>query len=118
MSDESNFTLSQLKQLEAESIEIFRDAVSQFERPILMYSVGKDSGVLVHLARKAFSPGRLPFKLLHINTGWKFHEMIEFRDWFVKEYGLDLVEHRNEEGIKAGVNPFDYGSRKYTDIMK
>lgn len=113
-----SYQLSQLRQLEAESIHIFRDAVSQFERPVLLYSIGKDSGVLVHLARKAFHPGRLPFKLLHIDSTWKFREMIEFRDRFCREHGLDLVVHSNEEGRKAGVNPFDYGSRKYTDIMK
>ena len=113
-----SYQLSQLRQLEAESIHIFRDAVSQFERPVLLYSIGKDSGVLVHLARKAFHPGRLPFKLLHIDSTWKFREMIEFRDRFCHENNLDLMVHSNEEGRKAGVNPFDYGSRKYTDIMK
>jgi sulfate adenylyltransferase subunit 2 len=113
-----SYHLSQLRQLEAESIRIFRDAVSQFERPVLLYSIGKDSGVLVHLARKAFYPGRLPFKLLHIDSTWKFREMIEFRDRFCRENNLELIIHSNEEGRSAGVNPFDYGSRKYTDIMK
>lgn len=113
-----NYDISQLRQLEAESIQIFRDAVSQFERPVLLYSIGKDSGVLAHLAKKAFFPGRLPFPVLHIDSTWKFKEMIQFRDWFCKEYDLDLIVHTNEEGRKAGVNPFDYGSRKYTDIMK
>ncbi len=113
-----DYNLSQLKQLEAESIHIFRDAVSQFERPVLLYSIGKDSSVLVRLAQKAFFPGRLPFKLLHIDSTWKFREMITFRDRFCKEQGLDLLIHSNEEGRVAGVNPFDYGSRKYTDIMK
>ncbi len=112
------YNLSQLRQLEAESIQIFRDAVSQFERPVLLYSIGKDSGVLVHLARKAFYPGRLPFKLLHIDSTWKFREMIEFRDRFCRENNLELTVHSNEDGRRAGVNPFDYGSRKYTDIMK
>jgi sulfate adenylyltransferase subunit 2 len=112
------YKLSQLKQLEAESIHIFRDAVGQFERPILLYSIGKDSSVLVRLAQKAFYPGRLPFKLLHINSTWKFREMIEFRDKFCSDNGLDLIEHYNAEGKAANVNPFDYGSRKYTDIMK
>ena len=112
------YNLSQLRQLEAESIQIFRDAVSQFERPVLLYSIGKDSGVLVHLARKAFYPGRLPFKLLHIDSTWKFREMIEFRDRFCRENNLELAVHSNEDGRRAGVNPFDYGSRKYTDIMK
>ena len=114
----AEYNLSQLKQLEAESIRIFRDAVSQFERPILLYSIGKDSSVLVRLAQKAFYPGRLPFKLLHIDSTWKFREMIEFRDRFCAEQGLELLIHSNEQGKAAGVNPFDYGSRKYTDIMK
>ena len=107
------YNLSQLRRLEAESIHIFREAVSQFERPILLYSIGKDSSVLVRLAQKAFYPGRLPFKLLHIDSTWKFREMIRFRDEFCRENDLDLIVHVNE-----GVNPFDYGSRKYTDIMK
>ena len=114
----SEYSLSQLKQLEAESIHIFRDAVSQFERPILLYSIGKDSSVLVRLAQKAFYPGRIPFKLLHIDSTWKFREMIEFRDRFCAENGLELLVHSNQEGKAAGINPFDYGSRKYTDIMK
>lgn len=112
------YNLSQLRRLEAESIHIFREAVSQFERPILLYSIGKDSSVLVRLAQKAFYPGRLPFKLLHIDSTWKFREMIRFRDEFCRENDLDLIVHVNEEGRAAGVNPFDYGSRKYTDIMK
>lgn len=110
--------ISQLRQLEAESIHIFRDAISQFENPVLLYSIGKDSSVLVHLALKAFYPGRLPFKLLHIDSTFKFREMIEFRDRFAKEHDIDLLVHRNEDGVKNNVNPFDYGSRKYTDIMK
>ncbi len=113
-----SYNLSQLRQLEAESIQIFRDAVGQFERPVMLYSIGKDSGVLAHVARKAFYPGRLPFKLLHIDSTWKFREMIRFRDWFCRENRFELIVHSNEEGKKAGVNPFDYGSRKYTDIMK
>ncbi len=113
-----SYNLSQLRQLEAESIQIFRDAVTQFERPVMLYSIGKDSGVLAHVARKAFYPGRLPFKLLHIDSTWKFKEMIRFRDWFCHENRFELTVHTNEEGKKAGVNPFDYGSRKYTDIMK
>ncbi|QSH42057.1 sulfate adenylyltransferase subunit CysD [Lentisphaerota bacterium ZTH] len=110
--------ISQLRQLEAESIRIFRDAVSQAENPVLLYSIGKDSSVLVRLAQKAFYPARLPFKLLHINTTWKFKEMIQFRDDFCQKAGLELTVHHNKEGVEAGVNPFDYGSRKYTDIMK
>ena len=115
---DENYDISQLRQLEAESIQIFRDAAAQFERPVLLYSIGKDSGVLVRLAQKAFYPGRIPFPLLHIDSTWKFREMIEFRDRFCREAGLDLIVHVNEEGRRAGVNPFDYGSRKYTDIMK
>ena len=112
------YTLSQLKQLEAESIHIIRDAVSQFENPVMLYSVGKDSAVMVRLAQKAFYPGKVPFKLLHINSTWKFKEMISFRDAFCEEQDLDLLEHYNHEGFEAKVNPFDYGSRKYTDLMK
>jgi sulfate adenylyltransferase subunit 2 len=114
----NDYRLSQLKQLEAESIQIFRDAVSQFDNPVLLYSIGKDSSVLVRLAQKAFYPGKLPFKLLHIDSTWKFREMIQFRDDFCKAEGLELLVHHNAEGKAAGVNPFDYGSRKYTDIMK
>jgi sulfate adenylyltransferase subunit 2 len=114
----SEHKLSQLKQLEAESIHILRDAVSQFDNPVMLYSIGKDSSVMVRLAQKAFYPGRVPFKLLHINSTWKFREMLEFRDRFCKEQNLDLTVHYNREGFQAGVNPFDYGSRKYTDIMK
>ena len=114
----NKYQLSQLKQLEAESINIFREAVSQVDNPILLYSIGKDSSVLVRLAIKAFYPGRLPFKLLHIDSTWKFREMIEFRDQFCRDNNLDLIVHHNVEGKTAGVNPFDYGSRKYTDIMK
>ncbi len=110
--------LSQLKQLEAESIHIIRDALSQFENPVMLYSIGKDSSVMVRLAQKAFYPGRIPFKLLHINSTWKFREMLEFRDKFCKKNNLDLIVYHNREGFKKGVNPFDYGSRKYTDIMK
>ena len=110
--------LSQLKQLEAESIRIIRDAYSQFENPVMLYSIGKDSGVMVRLAQKAFYPGKVPFPLLHIDSTFKFKEMIQFRDRFCKEEGLDLLVHSNEEGRAAGANPFDLGSRKYTDLMK
>lgn len=113
-----SYNLSQLRRLEAESIHILREAVAQFERPVMLYSIGKDSSVLVRLAQKAFFPGRLPFKLLHIDSTWKFKEMIKFRDEFCRENDLDLLVHANEAGRAAGVNPFDYGSRKYTDIMK
>ncbi len=112
------YQLSQLKQLEAESIRIIRDAYSQFENPVMLYSIGKDSGVMVRLAQKAFFPGKVPFPLLHIDSTFKFKEMIQFRDRFCKEEGLDLLVHSNEEGRAAGANPFDLGSRKYTDLMK
>ena len=110
--------LSHLKQLEAESIHIFREVVSEFERPVLLYSIGKDSSVLLHLARKAFYPGKLPFPMLHVDTTWKFRDMIAFRDRIAREKNLDLIVHTNKEGVAAGVTPFTYGSKKYTDIMK
>jgi sulfate adenylyltransferase subunit 2 len=110
--------LSHLRQLEAESIHILREVAAEFDNPVMLYSIGKDSGVMVHLARRAFHPGRLPFPLLHIDTTWKFRAMIEFRDSFCAEHGLDLRVHTNQQGVAAGVNPFDYGSNKYTTIMK
>ncbi|RUT32612.1 sulfate adenylyltransferase subunit CysD [Arsenicitalea aurantiaca] len=110
--------LTHLQKLEAESIEIFREVAASFERPVMMYSIGKDSSVLLHLARKAFYPSRIPFPLLHIDTGWKFSEMIAFRDRMAEAHGLDLLAHTNEEGRAANVNPFDHGSARYTDIMK
>ncbi|MDE0510007.1 MAG: sulfate adenylyltransferase subunit CysD [Gammaproteobacteria bacterium] len=112
------YNLTHLKQLEAESIHIIREVAAAFENPVMLYSIGKDSSVMLHLARKAFYPGRLPFPLLHVDTGWKFREMIAFRDAQAKKLGLDLIVHMNEEGIKAGINPFDHGSEKHTDIMK
>ena len=110
--------LSHLKQLEAESIHIIREVVAEFERPVLLYSIGKDSSVLLQLARKAFHPGPLPFPLLHVDTTWKFRDMIAFRDRIAAELGLDLRVYTNEAGRAANVTPFTYGSRKYTDIMK
>jgi sulfate adenylyltransferase subunit 2 len=110
--------LSHLRRLESEAIHIIREAVAQCERPVMLYSVGKDSSVMLHLARKAFFPGRLPFPLLHIDTTWKFRDMIVFRDKTVAELGLDLIVHTNAEGLELGVNPFDHGSRVYTDVMK
>ena len=112
------FTLTHLKQLEAESIHIIREVAAEFERPVLLYSIGKDSSVLLHLARKAFYPGPLPFPLLHVDTTWKFRAMIAFRDRIARRLNLDLIVHTNEAGRAAGVTPFTYGSRKYTDIMK
>lgn len=110
--------LSHLKQLEAESIHIFREVAAEFERPVLLYSIGKDSSVLLHLARKAFHPGKLPFPMLHVDTTWKFRDMIAFRDRIAREQSLDLIVHTNQEGVAAGVTPFTHGSKKYTDIMK
>ena len=108
---------SHLDELEAESIYIMREVVAECEKPVMLYSIGKDSSVMLHLALKAFYPEKPPFPFLHVNTTWKFHEMIEFRDRVMKENGLDLIEWINQEGVKRGVNPFDYGS-SYTDIMK
>ena len=114
----SSYTLTHLKQLEAESIHIIREVAAEFQNPVMLYSIGKDSAVMVRLALKAFSPGRLPFPLLHVNTTWKFREMIKFLDKFVKDNGLELIEYINHEGIAAGANPFDWGSNKYTSTMK
>jgi sulfate adenylyltransferase subunit 2 len=110
--------LSHLRQLEAESIHVLREVASEFDKPVMMYSIGKDSSVMVHLARKAFYPGKLPFPLLHIDTTWKFREMIKFRDEFCKQHGLDLIIHTNQQGLADNINPFDHGSNKYTQIMK
>ena len=110
--------LSHLQALEAESIDIIREVAASFQRPVMMYSIGKDSSVMLHLARKAFAPGRIPFPLLHIDTTWKFREMIEFRDRTARELQLDLVVHTNQEGVEQGMNPFTHGSRTYTDVMK
>ena len=107
-----------LKALENEAIFIFREVVAEFENPVMLYSVGKDSSVLLHLARKAFHPGRIPFPLLHIDTGWKFREMIEFRDRTVREHGLDLISYTNPRGRAENITPFSHGSARYTDIMK
>ena len=107
-----------MHELEAEAIYIMREVVAQAENPVMLYSIGKDSSVLLHVARKAFHPGRIPFPLLHIDTGWKFREMIAFRDRTAAELGLELIVHTNAEGAAAGINPFDHGSRNYTDVMK
>ncbi|AXH33256.1 sulfate adenylyltransferase subunit CysD [Francisella opportunistica] len=107
-----------LRKLENESIQIFREVVAQFENPVMLYSVGKDSSVLLHLARKAFYPAKIPFPLLHIDTMWKFKEMIEFRDKTAKEYNFELIVHINQQGVEQGINPFSHGSAKHTDIMK
>jgi sulfate adenylyltransferase subunit 2 len=113
-----DYRLNHLKQLEAESIHIIREVAAEFERPVMLYSIGKDSSVMLHLAIKAFHPGKLPFPLLHVDTTWKFRDMIRFRDETAKRLGLELIVNINQEGVKAGMNPFDYGSKKYTDVMK
>ncbi len=110
--------LTHLQQLEAESIHIIREVAAEFRNPVMLYSIGKDSSVMLHLARKAFFPGPPPFPLMHINTTWKFREMIAFRDRMAGEVGMELIEHINEEGRAAGINPFDHGSSGYTDVMK
>ncbi len=110
--------LTHLRQLEAESIHIMREVAAQCERPVMLYSIGKDSAVMLHLAMKAFYPAKPPFPLLHVDTTWKFREMIEFRERMAKDLGFDLLVHTNQDGLKAGVNPFSVGSAKHTDIMK
>lgn len=110
--------LTHLKKLEAESIHIFREVAAEFDNPVMLYSVGKDSAVLLHLARKAFAPGKIPFPLLHVDTNWKFKEMIAFRDQIAKDYGFELLVHQNPEGIAMGMGPFTHGSAKHTDVMK
>ncbi len=114
----SGRTMSHLKALEAESIHILREAFAESTNPVLLYSIGKDSSVLLHLACKAFAPGRLPFKLLHVDTGWKFREMIAFRDARVAELDLDLVTHTNAEGVARGIGPLTHGTDIHTDVMK
>lgn len=110
--------LTHLKALEAESIHIMREVAAEFDNPVMLYSVGKDSSVLLHLARKAFYPGKIPFPLMHVDTNWKFKEMIQFRDQMAEKYDFDLIVHKNPEGIAMGMSPFTHGSAKHTDIMK
>lgn len=110
--------LTHLQKLEAESIHIMREVAAEFDNPVMLYSVGKDSAVLLHLARKAFAPGKIPFPLLHVDTDWKFKEMIEFRDEMAKEHGFELLVHKNPEGVAMNISPFVHGSAKHTDIMK
>ena len=114
----SDYNLTHLKQLEAESIHIIREVVAEFKNPVMLYSVGKDSAVMLHLARKAFFPSAPPFPLLHVDTTWKFREMIEFRNRMASESGMKLLVHSNQEGIDKGINPFTHGSSMYTDVMK
>jgi sulfate adenylyltransferase subunit 2 len=110
--------LTNLQRLEAESIAIMRETVAQAENPVMLYSIGKDSAVMVHLAMKAFHPGKPPFPLLHVDTTWKFKEMYAFRDKLAKDLGLELLVHINQEGLAMGVNPFTQGSQVHTDVMK
>ena len=111
-------SLDHLRKLEAESIHIFREVAANCERPVILYSIGKDSAVLLHLAMKAFYPAKPPFPLLHVDTTWKFREMIEFRDKLAKDLGLELIVHINQEGVRAGISPIASGSRVHTDVMK
>src|SRR5690349_14996452 len=111
-------TLTQLRALEAESIHIMREVAAEFERPVMLYSIGKDSSVMVRLAQKAFHPGKIPFPLLHIDTTYKFREMIEFRDRFCAELGVKLIVHINKEAIAAGANPFRLGTQKCCGLLK
>ena len=110
--------LTHLKQLEAESIHIIREVIAEFDNPAMLYSVGKDSAVMLHLAQKAFHPAKLPFPLLHVDTRWKFKEMIEFRDQMAKKLGFELLVHTNPDGIEQNIGPFSHGSAVHTDIMK
>ncbi len=110
--------MSHLDALEAEAIHIMREVVAEAENPVMLYSIGKDSSVMLHIARKAFHPGKIPFPIMHIDTMWKFSEMIDFRDNIAKELDLDMIVHINPEGKKMGMNPFEYGSSKHTDLMK
>jgi sulfate adenylyltransferase subunit 2 len=113
------YNLTHLKQLEAESIHIIREVAAEFENPVMLYSIGKDSSVMVHLAMKAFYPAKPPFPLMHVDTTWKFKEMIQFReDWARKKLGLELIVHINEDGVRQGISPFTHGSAVHTDVMK
>ncbi len=111
-------TLTHLQRLEAESIHIFREVVAEVERPVMLYSVGKDSSVMLHLARKAFHPARPPFPLLHVDTTWKFRDMYAFRERMVRESGMELLVHQNPEATATGINPFTHGSAVHTDVWK
>jgi sulfate adenylyltransferase subunit 2 len=116
--EKHNGRLTHLERLEAESIYIMRDAVAQTEKPVMLYSIGKDSSVMLHLALKAFYPSKPPFPLLHVDTTWKFREMYEFRDRIAKDHGLELLVHVNQDGLDRGINPFTHGSAVHTDVMK
>lgn len=112
------YSLTNLRELEAEAIYIIREVAAEFENPVMLYSIGKDSSVMVRLAEKAFYPGKVPFPLMHIDSKWKFKEMVEFRDKYAKEKGWDLIVHYNKEGFESGIGPFTHGSKVHTDVMK
>ncbi|RIH67265.1 sulfate adenylyltransferase subunit CysD [Mariniphaga sediminis] len=112
------YSLTNLRELEAEAIHIIREVAAEFENPVMLYSIGKDSSVMVRLAEKAFYPGKVPFPLMHIDSKWKFREMIEFRDNYAKEKGWDLIVHYNKKGFESGIGPFSHGSKVHTDVMK
>ena len=114
----NKYNLTHLRELEAEAIHIIREVAAEFENPVMLYSIGKDSSVMVRLAEKAFYPGKVPFPLMHIDSKWKFKEMVEFRDNYAKEKGWDLIVHYNKEGYESGVGPFTHGSKVHTDVMK
>jgi sulfate adenylyltransferase subunit 2 len=114
----ADYNITHLRQLEAESIHIMREVAAEFSKPVMLYSIGKDSSVLLHLARKAFYPGKIPFPLMHVDTGWKFQDMYKFRKEVTKDVGFDLIVHINPDGLEANINPFDHGSEKHTQIMK
>jgi len=114
----SSYTLSHLEQLEAESIHVIREVVAEFKNPVMLFSIGKDSAAMLRLAQKAFAPAKLPFPLLHVNTTFKFKEMISFRDKLMKDLGVDFIEWINQEGVKNKINPFEHGTQRYTHIMK
>jgi sulfate adenylyltransferase subunit 2 len=114
----SEYSLTNLRELEAEAIHIIREVAAEFENPVMLYSIGKDSSVMVRLAEKAFYPGKVPFPLMHIDSKWKFGEMIDFREQYAKEKGWDLIVHHNKEGFESGVGPFTHGSKVHTDLMK
>ncbi|PLW98185.1 MAG: sulfate adenylyltransferase subunit CysD [Marinilabiliales bacterium] len=113
-----NYNLTHLRELEAEAIHIIREVVAEFENPVMLYSIGKDSSVMVRLAEKAFAPGKVPFPLMHIDSKWKFREMVEFRDSYAKKNNWDLIVEYNREGFEKGIGPFTHGSKVHTDVMK
>ena len=114
----NEYSLTNLRELEAEAIHIIREVAAEFENPVMLYSIGKDSSVMVRLAEKAFYPGKVPFPLMHIDSKWKFKEMIDFREQYAKDKGWDLIVHYNKEGFESGVGPFTHGSKVHTDLMK